>query len=133
MKDESRNDSCSSFILSSAIRSLRREEGTSAGPREIHHGPHSDAERAGPMGEASAALQSNRAETPSEEFVRVFRELWPELVSKLTALLGNHADAQDAGQHAFLKCWRARVWRPEVRNLRAWPLQRQRIPGIGRR
>ena len=35
-------------------------------------------------------------------------------------LVSNYADAQDASQHTFLKCWRAGVWTPEVRNLRAW-------------
>jgi RNA polymerase sigma-70 factor (ECF subfamily) len=72
------------------------------------------------MVEAIAVLPGKRAETPSEEFVRVFNELCPELLSKLAVILGNHADAQDASQRTFLKCWRARLWRPEVRNLRAW-------------
>jgi RNA polymerase sigma-70 factor (ECF subfamily) len=41
-------------------------------------------------------------------------------VSTLYYLLGNHEDAQDAAQDAFLKCWRTRAGLAEVRNLRAW-------------
>lgn len=59
--------------------------------------------------------------TPSgEEFVRAFNEVRGELVSTLFFLLGNHEDAQDAAQDAFLKCWRTRTGLGEVRNLRAW-------------
>jgi RNA polymerase sigma-70 factor (ECF subfamily) len=72
------------------------------------------------MTETTAVLPGNGAETASEEFTRVFSQLVPELVEKLARMLGNHADAQDASQHTFLKCWRARIWAPEVRNLRAW-------------
>src|SRR5205823_3051571 len=55
-----------------------------------------------------------------EEFVRAFNEVRAELVSTLFFLLGNHEDAQDAAQDAFLKCWRTRDSLGEVRNLRAW-------------
>jgi RNA polymerase sigma-70 factor, ECF subfamily len=55
-----------------------------------------------------------------EEFVRTFNEVRGELVSTLFFLLGNHDDAQDAAQDAFLKCWRARDGLGEVRNARAW-------------
>jgi RNA polymerase sigma-70 factor, ECF subfamily len=41
-------------------------------------------------------------------------------VSTLYFVLGNHADAQDAAQDAFLKCWRTRAALTDVRNLRAW-------------
>src|SRR5437763_1216902 len=55
-----------------------------------------------------------------EEFVRAFNEVRAELVSTLFFLLGNHEDAQDAAQDAFLKCWRARDGLGDVRNVRAW-------------
>jgi RNA polymerase sigma-70 factor (ECF subfamily) len=53
-------------------------------------------------------------------FVHAFNEVRAELVSTLFFLLGNHDDAQDAAQDAFLKCWRTQKSLPEVRNLRAW-------------
>jgi RNA polymerase sigma-70 factor (ECF subfamily) len=55
-----------------------------------------------------------------DAFVRAFNEIRGELVSTLFFLLGNHEDAQDAAQDAFLKCWRARDSLPEIRNMRAW-------------
>jgi RNA polymerase sigma-70 factor (ECF subfamily) len=54
------------------------------------------------------------------DLVRVFNEVRAELVSTLFYLLGNHEDAQDTAQDAFLKCWRSREGLTEVRNLRAW-------------
>src|SRR5947209_15221157 len=60
------------------------------------------------------------AKDSTETFVRVFNEMRGELVSTLFFLLGNHDDAQDAAQDAFLKCWRSRAGLGEVRNLRAW-------------
>jgi RNA polymerase sigma-70 factor (ECF subfamily) len=56
----------------------------------------------------------------AEAFVRAFNEVRAELVSTLFFLLGNHEDAQDAAQDAFLKCWRTQASLTEVRNLRAW-------------
>lgn len=53
-------------------------------------------------------------------FVHAFNEVRAELVSTLYFVLGNHDDAQDAAQDAFLKCWRSRETLGEVRNLRAW-------------
>ena len=55
-----------------------------------------------------------------DEFVRAFNEVRAELVSTLYFVLGNHDDAQDAAQDAFLKCWRSRQLLPEIRNVRAW-------------
>ena len=55
-----------------------------------------------------------------DDFVRAFNEVRAELVSTLYFLLGNHEDAQDAAQDAFLKCWRTRDSLAEVRNVRAW-------------
>jgi len=55
-----------------------------------------------------------------DDFVRAFNEVRAELVSTLYFLLGNHEDAQDAAQDAFLKCWRSRSSLAEVRNVRAW-------------
>ena len=66
------------------------------------------------------AANVSGAANASEELVRAFNEVRAELVSTLFYLLGNHADAQDAAQDAFLKCWRSRDGLPEVRNLRAW-------------
>jgi RNA polymerase sigma-70 factor (ECF subfamily) len=56
----------------------------------------------------------------SEDFLRVFNEVRAELVSTLFFLLGNHEDAQDAAQDAFMKCWRTRAGLVDVRNVRAW-------------
>lgn len=53
-------------------------------------------------------------------FVSAFNQVRSELVSTLFFMLGNHADAQDAAQDAFLKCWRSRDNLDEIRNLRAW-------------
>jgi RNA polymerase sigma-70 factor (ECF subfamily) len=60
------------------------------------------------------------ASNSGDDFVRTFNEVRAELVSTLFFVLGNHDDAQDAAQDAFLKCWRARATLSEVRNLRAW-------------
>jgi RNA polymerase sigma-70 factor, ECF subfamily len=62
----------------------------------------------------------NGAAISGDEFVRAFNELRAELVSTLYFLLGNHEDALDAAQDAFLKCWRSRETLVEVQNLRAW-------------
>jgi RNA polymerase sigma-70 factor (ECF subfamily) len=53
-------------------------------------------------------------------FVRAFNEVRAELVSTLFFVLGNHDDAQDAAQDAFLKCWRTQKSLVDVRNIRAW-------------
>src|SRR5262249_49860943 len=58
-----------------------------------------------------------------EELICVFNELHIELVSRLSCLLGNYEEAQDAAQEAFLKCWRNRAGIGRVRNLRAWIFQ----------
>jgi RNA polymerase sigma-70 factor, ECF subfamily len=60
------------------------------------------------------------ADLSTEEFLRVFNELRVELVSTLFFMLGNHEDAQDAAQDAFLKCWRTRESLADVQNIRAW-------------
>src|SRR5215510_8796814 len=60
------------------------------------------------------------ANNSGDEFVRAFNEVRAELVSTLFFVLGNHEDAQDAAQDAFLKCWRTRSGLAEVRNVRAW-------------
>src|SRR5436190_2214812 len=52
--------------------------------------------------------------------VEAFNEVRAELVSTLFYILGNHADAQDAAQEAFLKCWRARDSVAKIRDYRAW-------------
>ena len=58
---------------------------------------------------------------PCEDALLVaFNEMRTELVSTLYYMLGNHDDAQDAAQEAFLKCWKARETLVEVRNIHAW-------------
>jgi RNA polymerase sigma factor (sigma-70 family) len=57
---------------------------------------------------------------PEDVLVRAFNDLRDELVSTLMFVLGNRADAQDAAQDAFLKCWRTRSGLSAVQNLRAW-------------
>jgi RNA polymerase sigma-70 factor (ECF subfamily) len=54
------------------------------------------------------------------DFVRAFNVVRAELVSTLFFVLGNHDDAQDAAQEAFLKCWRTRASLTDVKNMRAW-------------
>src|SRR5258708_13466197 len=56
----------------------------------------------------------------AEAFVSAFNAVRAELVSTLFFMLGNHDDAQDAAQDAFIKCWRTQETFPEVRNIRAW-------------
>src|SRR5262245_2413790 len=60
------------------------------------------------------------ANPSADDFLRSFNEVRAELVSTLYFLLGNHEDAQDAAQDAFLKCWRTRDGLADVRNIRAW-------------
>jgi RNA polymerase sigma-70 factor (ECF subfamily) len=73
-----------------------------------------------------AGRTSVRAQTLSgndrsgEAFVGAFNAVRAELVSTLYFVLGNHDDAQDAAQDAFLKCWRTRDQLGDVHNLRAW-------------
>lgn len=55
-----------------------------------------------------------------DNLVCVFNQFRDELVSTLWFLLGNHDDAQDAAQEAFVKCWRARENLQGVQNLKAW-------------
>jgi RNA polymerase sigma-70 factor (ECF subfamily) len=69
----------------------------------------------------SARTKAVNGDVSSDEaFVRAFNEVRAELVSTLYFVLGNHEDAQDAAQDAFLKCWRSRSQLEEVRNVRAW-------------
>lgn len=71
------------------------------------------------LGPGSAEPDS-RDTTPRDLFVEAFNEVRAKLVSTLFFVLGNHDDAQDAAQDAFLKCWRARGGIGDVRNMRAW-------------
>jgi RNA polymerase sigma-70 factor (ECF subfamily) len=66
------------------------------------------------------ASKLDGASHSAEDFVRAFNDVRAELVSTLYFLLGNHDDAQDAAQDAFLKCWRTRGTLVDVRNIRAW-------------
>jgi RNA polymerase sigma-70 factor, ECF subfamily len=56
----------------------------------------------------------------AEVLVRTFNDLRDELLSTLVYVLGNHEDAKDAAQEAFVKCWNAREQLHQVLNLRAW-------------
>jgi RNA polymerase sigma-70 factor (ECF subfamily) len=62
----------------------------------------------------------NGGTSSADDFVRAFNAVRAELVSTLFFVLGNHDDALDAAQDAFLKCWRTRDGLAEVQNLRAW-------------
>jgi RNA polymerase sigma-70 factor (ECF subfamily) len=69
---------------------------------------------------AVRATNLDGANPSADDFLRAFNEVRAELVSTLYFLLGNHEDAQDAAQDAFLKCWRTRDSLADVRNIRAW-------------
>jgi|SRR5581483_789320 len=64
--------------------------------------------------------EAGKSDLTGEAFVCAFNEIRAELVSTLAFVLGNHDDAQDAAQDAFMKCWRTRHTLVEVRNVRAW-------------
>jgi len=66
------------------------------------------------------ATSLHGANPSADDFLCAFNEVRAELVSTLYFLLGNHEDAQDAAQDAFLKCWRTRDGLADVRNIRAW-------------
>jgi RNA polymerase sigma-70 factor (ECF subfamily) len=57
---------------------------------------------------------------PEANLIHAFNEMHNELSSTLFLLLGNHADAQDVLQNAFLNCWQARHRVAGVSNVRAW-------------
>jgi RNA polymerase sigma-70 factor (ECF subfamily) len=69
---------------------------------------------------SARATSDPGAVVSGDAIVRAFNEVRAELVSTLFYLLGNHDDAQDAAQDAFLKCWRARATLGEIQNLRAF-------------
>jgi len=64
--------------------------------------------------------KDTKADTYGQALVCAFNEMRAELVSTLYFVLGNHDDAQDAAQDAFLKCWRTRSTLGDVRSFRAW-------------
>src|SRR5262245_22222884 len=74
----------------------------------------------GKLAVSTRARPGGGSDPTGEAFVRAFNEVRAELVSTLFFVLGNHDDAQDAAQDAFLRCWRSRSGLREVRNLRAW-------------
>jgi RNA polymerase sigma-70 factor (ECF subfamily) len=55
-----------------------------------------------------------------DALLAAFNAVREDLYHSLYFLLGNHVDAQDALQVAFLHCWRARRKLTGVRNVRAW-------------
>jgi RNA polymerase sigma-70 factor (ECF subfamily) len=67
-----------------------------------------------------AVAKPRRRINTRDQLVAAFQEARPDLVSTLYHLLGNYADAQDATQEAFVKCWRSYRRLAKVRNYRAW-------------
>ncbi|HYV36644.1 MAG TPA: RNA polymerase sigma factor [Gemmataceae bacterium] len=72
------------------------------------------------MNTSAKATTVNGAAISGDDLVRAFNELRAELVSTLYFMLGNHDDAQDAAQDAFMKCWRSRETLGDVRCLRSF-------------
>ncbi len=73
-----------------------------------------------PDGSSSPVNNPDGAKPSEDGFVQTFNQVRTELVSTLFFLLGNHDDALDAAQDAFIKCWRTREKLKDVQNLRAW-------------
>ena len=69
---------------------------------------------------ATRAMTAQDNDASVDGLVQAFNDARAELVSTLFYMLGNHADAQDAAQEAFLKCWRARHSVDKIRDFRAW-------------
>src|SRR5262245_23955770 len=67
-----------------------------------------------------APTTSRRTKALRSRLVDAFLGVREELVSTLFFLLGNHDDAQDAAQEAFVKCWRRHDRALKIRNYRAW-------------
>jgi RNA polymerase sigma-70 factor (ECF subfamily) len=74
----------------------------------------------GPIAKAKPAKEATEAVDSGDQLLRAFNELRDELVSTLWFLLGNHDDAHDVAQEAFLRCWRTQDSLAEVQNIRAW-------------
>jgi RNA polymerase sigma-70 factor, ECF subfamily len=72
------------------------------------------------VGTSARATALDGVASSADDFVRAFNDVRVELVSTLFFVLGNHDDAMDAAQDAFLKCWRGRDGLNRVQNLRAW-------------
>ena len=69
---------------------------------------------------APAVAPKNGTIGSEEQLVSTFNELRKELLNMLACVLGNHEDAQDALQCAFINCWQARDGLGAVQNLRSW-------------
>ena len=67
-----------------------------------------------------AGTSGDRPLPSADVLISTFNDLRDELLSTLVYVLGNHEDAKDAAQEAFVKCWNARDQLPQVLNLRAW-------------
>src|SRR5438270_10879661 len=74
----------------------------------------------GPKTKAKPATEANEAVDSGDQLLRAFNELRDELVSTLWFLLGNHDDAHDVAQEAFLRCWRTQASVAGIQNVRAW-------------
>jgi RNA polymerase sigma-70 factor (ECF subfamily) len=68
----------------------------------------------------SECYPPDNAEALEQSLVDAFNQHRNQLVNTLFFMLGNHADALDALQTAFLNCWRTRQNLATVRSLRAW-------------
>ena len=64
--------------------------------------------------------ENRTSESTDDDLIAAFHDVRDKLFRKLYAMLGNHADAQDALQLGFLHCWRARAGIRELRSLRGW-------------
>jgi RNA polymerase sigma-70 factor (ECF subfamily) len=74
------------------------------------------------MNAARATTEPEQADRrlPPDRLEDAFARWQAELLGTLYYLTGNHEDARDALQEAFIKCWRHREMAAEVDNLKAW-------------
>src|SRR5262245_35303901 len=112
-------------ILSQWEKASRRRPGRNRGAeraaaQSIRRGDSSEGWVMSKLAVSTRARPGGGSDPTGDVFVRAFNEVRAELVSTLFFVLGNHDDAQDAAQDAFLKCWRKRGELKAVRNLRAW-------------
>jgi RNA polymerase sigma-70 factor (ECF subfamily) len=70
--------------------------------------------------EKASPVVCGRRQRCGELLLRAFGDARAELTRRLAGVLGSLADAEDAVQEAFLKCWRHRRMVAGVRDLRAW-------------
>jgi RNA polymerase sigma-70 factor (ECF subfamily) len=71
------------------------------------------------MGAATLTAHGQR-QADGDRLLHAFADARGDLTQTLDRMLGNLADAEDAVQEAFLKCWRHRREAAAVADLRAW-------------